>query len=378
MKVLHLGKYYYPAVGGIESQLRNLNKGLKELNVDQEVVVANTRCETSIEEVDGVKIVRLSNLVTLLSTPICFGWRRYIESSDYDILHLHLPNPMASLHLYKKKIKGRLVISYHSDIVRQRLLKYPVYLITKWLFTRADAIIIAGDDAGMYDRLLHGFSSKCVSIPYGVDTDFWGGQKKSFYEIQKIRSTYKRPIVLFVGRLVYYKGLEFLISAMKDVEGALLIVGRGEEEKRLKRLTGKMGLDDRVFFPGFVSEKELAHYYHACDLFCLPSVARSEAFGIVQQEAMACGKPVVSTEIGTATSVVNVHGKTGFVVPPRDQGALSSALNRLIEDRSLAEEMGRNAKEHVRKRYDNGIVADRVLKLYRDILGRPGRRVVNR
>jgi rhamnosyl/mannosyltransferase len=142
-------------------------------------------------------------------------------------------------------------------------------------------------------------------------------------------------------------------------------------------LTEKSGLEGRVFFLGFISDVELAGYYHACDLFCLPSVAKSEAFGIVQLEAMACGKPVVSTEVGTATSVVNVHGKTGLVVPPRDERALSDALNRLIEDRSLAEEMGRNAKEHVRKRYDNDIAAERVYKLYRDILDRPGRLAVD-
>ena len=231
MKVLHLGKYYYPAVGGIEAQLRNLNKGLKGLNIDQEVIVANTKGETSFEEIDGVKIVRLPNLITLFSTPICFGWWKYIKRSDCDILHLHLPNPMASFCLYKRKFKGGLIISYHSDVVRQKLLKHPLYPITKWLFKRAEAVVIAGNDVSMYDKLLHEFSHKCVNIPYGVDFDFWSGRQISSDKIEKIRSNHKKPIVLFVGRLVYYKGLEFLINAMKNVEAVLLIVGRGPEKK---------------------------------------------------------------------------------------------------------------------------------------------------
>jgi glycosyltransferase involved in cell wall biosynthesis len=175
-------------------------------------------------------------------------------------------------------------------------------------------------------------------------------------------------LLLFVGLLRYYKGLEYLLQAMTSVHATLLIVGTGPLEEELQTMAQKLGLVGRVFFTGAVGEDLLPAYYQACDLFVLPASHRSEAFGVVQVEAMACGKPVVSTELGTGTSYVNLDGETGLVVPPRDPGALVQAIRRLLGDDRLRAEMGARARERAALEFSHEIMVDRVVDLYQSLL----------
>jgi glycosyltransferase involved in cell wall biosynthesis len=368
MNVLHLGKYYYPIPGGIETQLRNLAKGLNELGVYQKVVVANTRRTTSFEIIDGIDIIRLASLSTLFSTPLTYQWHSYIKDKSFDVIHLHAPNPAAELFLRAFEFHGKLVVSYHSDIIRQKKLKLFYDPLFRWILEKADRLVIAGPSPMMYDSLIHDFRGKTVTIPYGIDVARWNRESVDTDRAGRIRSSYKRPIILFVGRLVYYKGLDYLIKAMTKIDATLLIVGTGPEKKRLAKLSEELGLTSRVFFIGFVPDEKLAPYYHACDIFCLPSTARSEAFGIVQLEAMACGKPVVSTEIGTATSTVNRDGTTGIVVSPGDSAALAGALNKILGNPVLRERFGKNAKEWVAAEFDYRLIAGRYHELYQSCL----------
>jgi glycosyltransferase involved in cell wall biosynthesis len=368
MNVLHLGKYYYPVPGGIETQLRNLAKGLKELGVYQKIVVANTKGTTSSEIIDGIDIIRLASLGTLFSTPLTYQWCSYIKDRSFDVIHLHAPNPVAELFLRAFEFHGTLVVSYHSDIIRQKRLKLFYDPLFRWILEKANRLVIAGPSPMMYDRLIHDFQEKTVSIPYGIDVDTWNREGFKTNQAERIRASYTRPIILFVGRLVYYKGLNHLIRAMAKIDATLLIVGTGPEKKRLMKLSEELDLTSRIFFIGFIPDEELAPYYHSCDVFCLPSVARSEAFGIVQLEAMACGKPVVSTEVGTATGIVNRDGTTGFVVPPGDSDALAGALIKILDNSVLRERFGINARGWVAAEFDYRLVAGRYHELYQSCL----------
>lgn len=368
MKVLHLGKYYHPVPGGIETQLKYLTLGLKEIGVSQKVIVANTERKTSLEKIDEIHVIRLARKGTIFSTPISFGWQKYINEGEYQIIHLHVPNPLATLYLYLYGFEGKLIVSYHSDIVKQRFLKKVYGPIFSSVLNRAERITIAGPDPRMYDKSIAGVSDKCVQIPYGIDTECWKSTDVVKKGAQKIKGVYKKPIILFVGRLVYYKGLEYLVRAMANLDAVLLIVGMGPEKERLKKIVDLLKLNQKVFFIGYVSNEELPFYYHACNVFCLPSIAKSEAFGIVQLEAMACGKPVVSTEIGTATSFVNRDGETGLVVPPKDEKALSSALKTILSDPILKNRLGENARKHVSDNFNYKLVAKKFFDLYSEII----------
>ncbi|MDD4955818.1 MAG: glycosyltransferase, partial [Candidatus Omnitrophica bacterium] len=175
-------------------------------------------------------------------------------------------------------------------------------------------------------------------------------------------------IVFFVGRLVAYKGVDYLINAMKNINATLLIVGDGPEKGKLKKLAAKTGVDKKVFFIGKVTDKELSAYYHLCDIFVLPSVNDKEEFGLVQLEAHACGKPVVSTALPTGVSFVNLDGISGLVVEPESPQELAKAINKLLEDEELRCRLGRQAKARVESEFNRKIMAQKILDVYRCLL----------
>jgi len=182
-------------------------------------------------------------------------------------------------------------------------------------------------------------------------------------------------IVLFVGRLVYYKGLEYLIEAMKDVEAKLLIAGSGPLEKQLRKKSRIIGVGQKVIFLGKVSDAEIKYLYQICDVFVLPSVEPSEAFGLVQLEAMAYGKPVVNTNLPTGVPFVSRHGETGLTVPPRDPKALAEAVLRMMDlPEEKRREMGKAARKHVEENFSLDRIVDMWEALYKELLEQKGRR----
>jgi glycosyltransferase involved in cell wall biosynthesis len=177
--------------------------------------------------------------------------------------------------------------------------------------------------------------------------------------------------VISVGRLVYYKGLEYLIRAMADVRGKLVIVGSGPLRGKLERLAAQLGVADRVNFAGVVNNASVKAYYHAAALFVLASVARSEAFGIVQIEAMAAGLPVVNTSLDTGVPLVSVHEETGLTVPIADPRALAAAINRLLDDPNLRQTLGQAGAHRARQEFSQDKMLERTLNLYRDVTATP-------
>jgi rhamnosyl/mannosyltransferase len=187
-------------------------------------------------------------------------------------------------------------------------------------------------------------------------------------QVAAIRARYgPQPLLLFVGRLRYYKGLPYLFEALQRVDARLLVVGSGPLAAEWRALAAQLGLADRVLFLGEVPDAELHALYHAAQVFVLPASHRSEAFGTVQLEAMAAGCPVVSTELGTGTSYVNQHGITGFVVPPRDPAALAEAISRLLGNADLRSHMGSAARARVAAVFTAAHMVEQVIALYQTL-----------
>lgn len=287
-------------------------------------------------------------------------WRRI--ASRYDIVHVHLPWPQSNLNLLLKRFEGAVVVHWHSDIVRQRFLYRCYRWVERWLLQRADRICATSPKLLEQSLALDGFRHKAVSIPIGIAeaADAIGED-----EIRALRSRYGgRPIVFALGRLVPYKGFEHLVRAAASLApgGLILIGGEGPLRGTLESLIRELGVADRVRLLGGISDREVELHMRSCSAFCLPSVQKSEAFGIVQIEAMRAGRPVVSTRIhGSGVDWVNQDGVTGLTVEACSPAALAQALNRIVGDAELARRFGGNA----RKRYEELFTARRMAEQVR-------------
>ncbi|MBI2849008.1 MAG: glycosyltransferase [Chloroflexi bacterium] len=369
MSVLHVYKDYYPVLGGIENHIGLLCRELATRGVDVRVLVTNTSFRTMISTLEGVPATKAGRFFTLASTPISLALFREIAKHEVDIVHLHFPYPLGELaHLWGGRGR-RLVLTYHSDIVRQRgwLRFYKPFL--RRILNRADAIIVSSPQYISTSGYLPAVAGKCSVIPFGIDTARF--DNASADAVNGVRQRYRPPIVLFVGKLRYYKGIPYLLEAMKQVEATLLVVGSGPMAGPWQNLVEVKGLGQKVIFLGEVGDELLPALYHASDVFVLPSCERAEAFGFVLLEAMACGLPVISTELGTGTSFVNLNGQTGLVVPPRDPDALAEAINCLLKDQALRIGLGQQARQRVEAGFTKEQMVEKTLTLYQTLLALP-------
>jgi glycosyltransferase involved in cell wall biosynthesis len=370
MKVLQIGKYYPPARGGIETHLEQLCQLLKS-EVELEVIVANHGDGEKTEILNGVPVRRLRTLATISRAPICPQMPRVIREAKADIIHIHTPHPTALLSYLVSGAHGRLVCTYHSDIVRQRILRTLIAPLQNSVFERAQAIIATSPNLLASSPVLARHGQRSVVVPYGVQYSHY--RHPDLQAVKAIRERFGINIVLAVGRLVYYKGFEVLIRAMARLRmpAVLLIIGDGPLRGALEMEVKALGLDGRVHLLGNVADTTA--YYQACDLFVLPSVARSEAFGIVQLEAMACGKVVINTNIeGSGVSFVSRDGETGLTVPPANASALESAISRLLSDERLRIRLGEAGKQRIQKTFSLKTMADQTLAVYHRVMaGQP-------
>jgi rhamnosyl/mannosyltransferase len=350
----------------MESHLQALCGQLRaEVNV--EVLVAGEGRRTVEEVLASVKVTRVGTLFDFAAAPVCPGLVRRIRESRADIVHLHWPHPTALLAYLASGHAGRLVITYHSDVVRQKVLGGLFWPVLRRALERADAVIAASPNYVESSPALRQFKQKCSVIPFGIPLAEFDRVDES--EVEQIRKRFGPRVVLGVGRLIYYKGFEHLVRAMKDVNGHLLIIGEGPLRGALEQEAERAGVGGRVTFLDQVGD--VAPYYHAADVFALPSVARSEAFGIVQLEAMACRRPVVNTRLDSGVTYVSVDGVTGLTVPPADSEALANALNTLLADPALRARYGRAARLRVEREFDLETMGRRTLRLYEEIMSSP-------
>lgn len=376
MKVVQTNKAYYPKVGGIETTITNLSEGLvNDCKVNVEVLTcSNKRSYKSMKKnINGVEINYLPTFGFFASLPISPVYYNALSKMYGDILHIHEPFPWADLsYLFSSKIRknfSHLVVSWHSDIVRQKwaLSFYRPY-INKFL-KMADKILVSNSNLIDNSEYLPNYKSKCEIVPLGAKLDWVLDSTSRVDLVDKIKNDYNSPLVLFVGRLVYYKGIQYLIDAISQISDvSLVIVGIGPLEKELKNKIRALNLEKRIHILPELDKETLYSFYEACDLFVLPSVEKSETYGIVQIEAMACGKPVICTDLKTGTTFINLNGTTGLVVPPRDSKSLAEAIRNLTYDISLRCKMGENAKLRALNEFTAQTMVQKTFNIYSELL----------
>ena len=369
MRILQLSKFYPPVNGGIESVVFDLTEGLNSHGEITNVLCANESRHT-IREEGRYKVTRAASMGKLLSTSIAprLVYELARQHSSYDILHVHLPDPMMNFALWATRPKAKIVVHWHSDVVHQRLALKLYAPLQQWLLQRADGIVATSARYAESSVWLREFMSKVHVIPLGARDVAVAPSAESVMEICR-RFGHKR-IVLALGRMVYYKGFEHLIRASRYLPSDVHVVigGHGDLFDELNRLVRAEGLSDRVTLTGRIPQAELPALYAAAEIFCLPSIVRAEAFGVVLLEAMAASLPVVATEIeGSGVPWVNQHGVTGLNVPPAVPEALAEALNTLLSQPRGAAALGGAGRRRFLECFTADLMVERTLCLYRQL-----------
>jgi rhamnosyl/mannosyltransferase len=291
------------------------------------------------------------------------AWQLHRERR-FDLAHLHFPDPMSHAAALVLPRSLPIVVSWHSDIVRRRRFRALYRPFVERILRRAAAVVVGTPAHFRSSEVLSraGVEDKLAQVPYGVDFSRF---ERPGPGVAQIRRRFGERIVFALGRHVYYKGFEFLLEAMAALPDAhLLLGGEGPLTGRLRDRAAELGVAGRVTFLGEIPDEQLADYYFACDVFCMPSVEPAEGFGLVQVEAMACGRPVVCCELHNGVTYVNRHDETGLVVPPRQPAALANALRQLLDDAVLRERLGNAAAERVRREFSLHAQCEAMLKVY--------------
>ena len=363
MNVVHAAKFYPPVPGGMERVVCDLCEGTAdEWNVT--VVAASDQVNTVSERLGNVDVVRVAAFGRPASLPLCPSLPWHLAKRHADCLVLHEPNPIAGAALWLHQPAKHLVIWHHSDVLRPRW-ALPTYtrFVQRALYRRADCVVVSSPTLAARSPLVRS-ARRVAVIPFGIDLRRFARPDPLHPRVEKLVSQSARPRALFVGRLVYYKGVHVLLEAARDWPGSVVIVGDGPLEAELRDRADALGIADRVHWAGRVADDELPSYYAAADIFVLPSIAPTETFGVSQVEAMASGVPVVSTNLPTGVPWVNQDGVSGLVVEPRDAGALSTALIALARDPGLRARLGEGARRRARADFSR----ERMVQSFRDLV----------
>jgi rhamnosyl/mannosyltransferase len=389
VKVLHIGKYFEPFKGGVETYLRDLMVGLQGQGVECAALVHEHRrsLRTRHETVDAggqpLELQRAGTWFRFYFTPVSptFPWllRRMLKTFRPDVVHVHLPNPSALWVLAMVAARRLpLVVHWHSDVVTDQL--GPVM---RWLFAlyrplerrllqRADLIVATSESYLRSSDSLQLFPQQCAVIPLGLDPRRMAALTALATDAPE-RS--KQLQVLAIGRLTYYKGFGYLVEAAARVPGIQVhIVGHGERKWELRRLADQLGVGDRVTFHGALDDAALAERLLGCDCVCLPSIERTEAFGLVLLEAQYFSRATIVSQVpGSGMGWVAVAGETGLAVPPRDAAELAGALARLRDDRALCRDMGKRGRLRFEQMFAIEHGAATIAARYRDLVAQGAR-----
>ncbi|NBD07482.1 glycosyltransferase [Corallococcus silvisoli] len=389
LRVLHLGKFYPPASGGMEAHVRTLAKAQAALGAQVEVLCANHSVDgtgtshefhgrsPTREDWDGpVRVVRLGRLASVARMDVMpslpFVLRRAL-ARGVDVVHLHVPNPSMVLALDAVPRLPPVVVTHQSDIIRQKVAG-ALFRPFEWmLYSRAARLLATSEAYVRGSSLLSTFRSKVRVLPLGIELEAYLHPSTEAREAQA-RWTAEAaggPLWLMVGRLVYYKGLFTALDALVHAPGRLVIVGEGPLAEEGRARARALGIEARVTWAGYLSPDALAGAYRAATALWFPSNARSEAYGLSQVEALASGLPVINTAVpDSGVAWVSLHERTGLTVPVGDARALAAAARRLVEEPGLRERLGRGARERALGEFGHDVMASRSLELYAEALGR--------
>lgn len=372
MRVLHFFKTYYPdSLGGIEQVIRQLCVGTARLGVENEVLTLTRDRHNALLHFEGhlVRRVRLDFEIASTGFSLSAIGQLAKLAKQFDVIHYHFPWPFMDLAHFLARVKKPSVVTYHSDIVRQKqLLK--VYQPLKHRFLGSiDHIVATSPNYLASSPVLNRYPGKTSIITYGLDKSIYPQPGPAL--LAQWRERCGERFFLFVGVLRYYKGLHILLDAIAGCPFPVVIVGAGPIEQELKGHAQRLGLTN-VMFLGALPEIDKVALLQLCYAVAFPSHLRSEAFGISLLEGAMYGKPMISSEIGTGTSYINSDGETGLVVPPSDPQALRDAMLHLWQHPEQAADMGRQAEQRYWDLFTADKMAERYVELYRSLRRSPG------
>lgn len=384
MRILHLGKYYPPALGGIESHVQTLARGQSAAgcqvsvlcvnhadSLGKDITHARLKSTSSVSEADGaIRVERVGRWFGLNRLEVCpsLPGRIREEIDIVDIVHLHTPNPLMLGAWWLAGSRNKpLVITHHSDVIKQRVLKWAVAPVESRVYGRAKLILSDSPTYGDGSAILQKFAAKTRVLPLGIDLDpYLVPSEEVANTTKRLRKELGEALWLMVGRMTYYKGYHIALEAMTKVPGKLVIVGNGPLESELKDKANLLGVNQRIVWKKQVNPHELTALYYAATALWFPSMARSEGFGLVQVEAMACGCPVINTAIpASGVSWVSLDQVSGITVPMGDANALAHAALQLIQNPELREILATGAKERAKTEFDANEMVKRSLDYYK-------------
>jgi glycosyltransferase involved in cell wall biosynthesis len=369
MKIMQIPVRFYPSVGGVENYVYHLSKELVKLKQDVTVLCANEPKAKKEEIMDGIKVKRLNYLGKIANTNITLKLPIEMVKEDFDIIHTHLPTPWSAdwSAIIAKITNKPLVLTYHNDIAGNGFANYiaKFYNATmlKLLLSKADVIIITHTGYYDYSPFLKPYKDKIDVIPIGVDIE----------RFKPSKTEKGGPVLFFLSvldKFHRYKGLDYLLKALtivkEEISDVKLIVGGdGELSYYYRGMADSLDLKANVDFTGFVSTEQIVDCYNNCNAFVLPSIsAQQEGFGIVLLEAMACGKPVIATDI-VGIAKETKERNAGKIVIPKDVKELSNAIIEILQDKKVAQEMGMNGRRLVEERYSWEKIAKRINGVYK-------------
>ena len=368
MRVLHFFKTYYPdTTGGIEQVIFQLCQGGRAFDIESQVLTISQNPYPARVQVADHLVTRAKENLNLASTGLSmrvFGQFKEM-AAEADVVHFHFPWPLMDLVHFATAHGRPTVLSYHSDVVKQRtLLKLYGPLMGRFLRSM-DRIVVASPNYLSSSETLTAFSDKTVVIPYGLDEMAY--PKISLEKIHHLRKSVPEKFFLFVGVLRYYKGLDSLLNALEGIDYPMVILGSGPEEQELKIQAQKLQLRN-VLFLGRLDDEEKVCLLQMCYALVFPSHLRSEAFGISLLEASMYGKPMISCEIGTGTTYVNIHEKTGLAVPPGSPLALREAMSRLWNNHEEAQRFGVNARIRFQELFTADRMCASIAQVYNELM----------
>ncbi len=365
MKVLHVYRTSYPDTqGGLEEVIRQICSGTHQLGVENRVFALTKSKDPWVIHLPHSRVYRVQQHLEVASCNIAFrGWSLFRSLVDWaDVVHYHFPWPFADvMHLALRVTKPSLV-TYHSDIVRQKhWLRLYRPLMQRFLHS-VDRVVATSPNYVKSSPVLKKITAKTSVIPIGLDEASYPKVPAALLRQQETELGH--GFFLFVGVLRYYKGLHILLQALSRLDVNMVIAGAGPEEANLKRQAEQLGLQN-VTFLGFVSDPLKACLFRLCRAVVFPSHLRSEAFGVTLLEASMHGKPMITAEIGTGTSFVNKNNETGLVVCPNNPNTLAEAIQLLATDESLASKLG----EQARRRYLGHFTGEQMCRSYQQLYG---------
>jgi rhamnosyl/mannosyltransferase len=370
IKVLHIYRTYFPDTqGGGEEVIRQVCLNTRALNVESRVFSLSPDPAAEPLQREEAEVFQVKRHLEIASCGISFSaLTTFREQAAWaDVLHYHFPWPFGDvLHLSQARVTGKpTVISYHSDVVRQKTLYFFYKPLMRQFLKRVDRIVATSPNYAASSPLLQHYSNKVTVIPIGIDEA--GYPAASAAECEAMTRRFGDNFLLFVGVLRYYKGLHILLEAARKVHTPIVIAGAGPMESSLKRFAGEHGLS-HVHFAGHISDRDKSALLSTCRGLVFPSHLPSESFGVTLLEASLHGKPMITCEIGTGTTYVNRQGETGLVVAPDDPDALAAAMAQLSADKNLAERLGAGARRRYELIFTGQRMGQQYAALYRQLL----------